>query len=269
MRAFKMNGTGNSFLLIDAREADAGITPELLTAWSQIHDFDQLLKLEPSDRGDARYRIWNRDGGEVGACGNGARCAGWYLTQLSGEQSAMLDTPNGVTEVIDVGQFRMCVDLGEAHTDWQFIPLARQMDTVDLDYSLELDGYRIRRPGAVSMGNPHAVFFVDSLDGFPAERFGPLIENDPLFPERVNAGFAEILARDHIRLRVWERGAGLTKACGTGAAAAIVAGHRKGWLDRRCKVTVDGGELLVEWEKTNHVWIEGPVEFEGEVELDL
>ncbi|MEE2526758.1 diaminopimelate epimerase [Hyphobacterium sp. HN65] len=267
MRALKMNGTGNAFLLIDARSTDIGITPERLSAWAKKHEFDQVLKLEPSEHGDARYRIWNRDSGEVGACGNGARCAGWYLCETSNAASARLDTAYGLTDAIRTGDFRMSVDLGEAHTDWRDIPLAREMDTRALDYEIEMDGHRLRRPGAVSMGNPHAVFFIDPLDGLPVETLGPRIEHDPLFPERVNAGFVQVLARDHIRLRVWERGAGLTKACGTGAAAAVVAGVRRDLLERECRVDVDGGRLQIDWKQDNHVWLDGPVELDGEVEL--
>jgi diaminopimelate epimerase len=268
MRALKMNGTGNAFLLLDARETDMGITPQHIAAWAEHYRFDQVLKLEPSDKADARYRIWNRDGGEVGACGNGARCAGWYLTRDNDTDSAWLDAGYGVTETRRTDDFRMCVDLGEARTGWRDIPLAREMDTVALDFAVERDGVRLRRPGAVSMGNPHVVFTVDQVMTLPIEAIGPQIETDPLFPERVNAGFVQIHSPDHIRLRVWERGAGLTKACGTGAAAAIVAGHRQGRLERQARVDVDGGTLGIDWRRGNHVWLDGPVEFEGEVELE-
>ncbi|WP_420430472.1 diaminopimelate epimerase [Hyphobacterium sp.] len=268
MRALKMNGTGNAFLLIDARESGVEITTGRLATWAAAHAFDQLLKLEPSDKADARYRIWNRDGAEVGACGNGARCAGWYLTGEKASSSAWLEAGYGITETRRTGDRQMCVDLGEAHTGWKDIPLTREMDTVAMDYEIGLDGVRIGQPGVVSMGNPHAVFVVDDVMSLPIDVLGPRIEADPLFPERVNAGFMEIHAQDHIRLRVWERGAGLTLACGTGAAAAVVTGHRKGLLDRSCRVTVDGGELAVTWKADNHVWLEGPVEYEGEVELE-
>jgi diaminopimelate epimerase len=268
MRALKMNGTGNAFLLIDGRSMPVKIDPGHIARRAHHHTFDQVLLLEPSTKADARYRIWNRDGGEVGACGNGARCAGWYLMREAGQTAASLDAAYGVTGVKRIGPLRVSVDLGPACTGWQDIPLARDMDTVALDFAPEAGGLRIDSPGAVSMGNPHVVFEVTDLESFPVETFGPRIETDPLFPERVNAGFMQIFARDRIRLRVWERGAGLTRACGTGAAAAIVAGHRKGVLDRTCTVRVDGGELKVDWRADNHVWLEGAVEDEGEVELE-
>ena len=267
MRALKMNGTGNAFLLVDAREQAFAVTPGGVRNLAEVYAFDQLLVLEPSEQAAARYRIWNRDGGEVGACGNGARCAGWYLTQQSGTDTALLDTAYGLTEARRTGDFRISVDLGPALTRWQDIPLAREMDTVALDYALESGGIRLSQPGAVSMGNPHIVFNVPELEGLPVEVLGPMAETDPLFPQGVNAGFMQIRDRSLIRLRVWERGAGLTKACGTGAAAAIVAGHRKGLLDRQCRVAVDGGELAIDWREDNHVWLEGPVELEGEVTL--
>ncbi|WP_421784798.1 diaminopimelate epimerase [Hyphobacterium sp.] len=267
MRALKMNGTGNAFLLVDARGHDVDIAPERISRWGRTHRFDQLLKLESSEKADARYRIWNRDGSEVGACGNGARCAGWYLTEDKSSASAWLEADYGITETIRTDGFRMRVDLGEARTGWRDIPLSREMDTVGLDYTIELGGLRLDRPGAVSMGNPHAVFVVDTLDDLPIKTLGPRIETDPLFPERVNAGFMQVRAANHIRLRVWERGTGLTLACGTGAAAAVVAGHRKGLLERICTVEVDGGTLQIDWHDDNHVWLEGPVELEGEVEL--
>ncbi|PIW30737.1 MAG: diaminopimelate epimerase [Rhodobacterales bacterium CG15_BIG_FIL_POST_REV_8_21_14_020_59_13] len=267
MRALKMNGTGNAFLLVDARKQTFAVTPERVCDLAEAYDFDQLLVLETSTDADARYRIWNRDGGEVGACGNGARCAGWYLTRQSGTDTALLDTAYGLTQARRTGDFRISVDLGPALTKWQDIPLARVMETIALDYALESGGIRVSQPGAVSMGNPHIVFGVAELSGLPVEMLGSMAEHDPLFPEGVNAGFMQILNRTHIRLRVWERGAGLTKACGTGAAAAIVAGHRKGLLDRQCHAAMDGGDLFIDWREDNHVWLEGPVELEGGITL--
>ncbi|WP_421789429.1 diaminopimelate epimerase [Hyphobacterium sp.] len=268
MRACLMNGTGNRFLLIDGRDhqtaPSAGVTREL----AKHHAFDQLLYLSGSIHGDARYRIWNRDGSEAGACGNGARCAGWFLMQDTGKPEIWLDAPYGVTRAEAAGDASVRVDLGPARTGWRDIPLAREMDTIALDYSLEAGGMRLESPGAASMGNPHIVFPVETLDGLPIAELGPKAEHDPLFPERVNVGFMEIHDRDHVSLRVWERGAGLTLACGTGAAAAVVTGHRKALLDRKCRITVDGGELMIDWRDDNSIWLEGAVELEEEIELD-
>jgi diaminopimelate epimerase len=267
MQAFKMNGAGNAFLLIDAREQSIAMDAAIVQRLATHNAFDQVLLLQSSDLGDARYRIWNRDGEEVGACGNGARCAAWHLMQDSGKSTATLDTAYGLTEARRIGAFGVLVDLGPARTDWQDIPLARAMDTRNLDYELVAEDVLVANPGAVSMGNPHIVFCVSDLENTPVERLGRHAERDPLFPDGVNAGFMEIMDRQTIRLRVWERGAGLTKACGTGAAAAIVAGHRKGLLERNCRVIVDGGELSIRWQQDNHVWLEGPVELDGEIDL--
>jgi len=267
MQAFKMNGAGNAFLLIDAREQSISMDAAQVQRLATRDAFDQVLLLESSDLGDARYRIWNRDGEEVGACGNGARCAAWHLMRDAGNAAVMLDTPYGLTEARRIGAYDVSVDLGPARTDWENIPLARAMDTRNLDYELVAEGVSVAKPGAVSMGNPHIVFCVSDLENTPVETLGKRAERDPLFPDGVNAGFMQILDRQMIRLRVWERGAGLTKACGTGAAAAIVAGHRKGLLERNCRVIADGGELSIRWQQDNHVWLDGPVELNGEIDL--
>ncbi len=267
MQAFKMNGAGNAVLLIDARKQAVSMNAVRVRRLATGEIFDQILVLEASDAGDARYRIWNRDGEEVGACGNGARCAGWYLMQNSGHPAALLDTAYGLTQARRIGAFDVSVDLGPACTDWQDIPLSRAMDTRAMNYELSAGGVSLKTPGAVSMGNPHIVFSVADLEATPVEELGKTAGRDSLFPEGINVGFMQILDRERIRLKVWERGAGLTKACGTGAAAAIVAGHRKGLLERDCRVIVDGGELMVHWQEDNHVWLDGPVELDGEVDL--
>jgi diaminopimelate epimerase len=267
MQAVKMNGAGNAFLLIDARIRTVEFDATLVHRLATNEAFDQVLILESSDRGDARYRIWNRDGTEVGACGNGARCAGWHLMQASGKPVAILDTAYGLTQARQLGKFNVSVDLGPALTNWQEIPLSRVMNTRAMDYELSADGVSVTAPGAVSMGNPHIVFNVSNLDATPVEKLGKAAERDPLFPEGVNAGFMQVVDRKTIRLRVWERGAGLTRACGTGAAAAVITGHRQGLLERDCRVFVDGGELGVHWQQDNHVWLDGPVELQGEIDL--
>ena len=214
-------------------------------------------------------RVLNADGGEVGACGNGARCVGWYLMHADGSDRVTMGSLGGPLAAEAAGEMRVRVDLGPARTQWQDIPLAREMDTVALDLAVEAEGISLAAPGAVSMGNPHCVFFVDDAEAIPAEAIGPVLEHDKLFPERANIGFAQVIAPDRIRLRVWERGAGLTKACGTGAAAAVVAGSRKGLTGRAVTVIADGGELRVEWRADNHVTLEGPVAIDGEIAIPV
>jgi diaminopimelate epimerase len=272
MKARLMNGAGNKFVLADVRGRASvfNLSAQTVREWAHRHHFDQLLVLEDSDTANAFMRIWNADGDEVGACGNGTRAAAWTLMEEGGEAVVTLGTAGGLLEATRAGPLTVSVDMGAPRLDWQDIPLARPMDTVTMAYAAEAAGYRIEAPGAVNMGNPHAVFFVRDVETLPIARLGREVELDPLFPERVNAGFVQIYDATHIRLRVWERGAGITAACGTGACAALVAAHRRGLAARRASIMADGGELLVEWrERDGHVVLTGPVEDEGEIELDL
>ena len=230
---------------------------------------DQLIVMEKADDADARVRFWNADGEEVTACGNGTRCVGWLLMQSLGKETVVIDTKAGRLIATRAGERLVSVDMGEPGLDWREIPLAAEHDTAALDAILYHHADLMAPPGCVSMGNPHVVFFVDSVDDVDVARDGSLIEHHPLFPEAVNVGFAEVKARDRIRLRVWERGAGLTKACGTGACAALVATARRGLTGRRAVIETDGGDLDIEWdEATGHVFMTGPVEIEGTGMLD-
>lgn len=269
--AFKMNGAGNAFVLIDARGADAPLTlsgDDVRTIHAR-DPFDQLLALEPDADADARLRVWNADGGEVGACGNGTRAAAWLMFEDGAKPALTLASLGGPLAARRLADGSAEVDLGPPRLDWREIPLARAMDTVRLEYAVGLPGGgRLEGPGAVSMGNPHAVFFVDDVETLPLTEIGPRIEHDALFPERVNAGFAQVLGEDRIRLKVFERGAGLTLACGTGACAALVAAHRRGLTGREAVIVADGGDLPVRWDAADgHVHLSGPVELERAVDL--
>ncbi|WBQ10448.1 diaminopimelate epimerase [Hyphomonadaceae bacterium ML37] len=270
MKAWAMNGAGNAFILIDARNGAAplALARDAILALAQAHPFDQLLALEADGEADARLRVWNRDGGEVGACGNGARAAAWLMFQDLPGDGLEMNSLGGRLNARRLGDGGAEVDLGPARLDWREIPLARAMDTARMDYAVDLPGgERLDGPGAVSMGNPHVVFFVDDPDALPLDAIGPGVEHDPLFPERVNAGFARVLEPGLIRLRVWERGAGLTKACGTGAAAALVAASRQRRSGREAVIRADGGDLPVRWTEDGHVHLAGPVELEREIAL--
>jgi diaminopimelate epimerase len=268
MRYFKMNGCGNDFVILDARSR--GVLPLSETQARAIADrksgvgCDQVIALERSMRGDAYMRIWNADGGESDACGNAARCVAWLLMEEGGAVSRRIETPAGMLYAERAGDCVISVDMGSPMLRWEEIPLARAMATDRMDY--EVDG--LPAPGAVNMGNPHVVFFVNDVRAVPIDTLGPRIEHDPLFPQRVNVGFAEVRSPHQMRLRVWERGAGLTKACGTGACAAVVAAHRQGRTGRAVEVLVDGGSLQIEWrEGDDRVLMTGPVELEGTGDL--
>lgn len=262
MTAYLMNGAGNAFLVLDARgDPDfAGIDAARARELAARYAFDQLLLIEDSEDQDAFMRVINADGSPSGACGNGARCVAWLIMRESRGDAVTLDSDGGLLAVVAAGEMRVCVDLGEARTGWQDIPLSRDVDTMSLPISIDTGKGSLDAPGAVSMGNPHCVFFVENAETVPARAIGHRVEHDPLFPERANVGFAQILSPDRLRLRVWERGVGLTQACGTGAAAALVAASRKGLSGRRATIIADGGELTVEWRADNHVTVEGPVE---------
>jgi diaminopimelate epimerase len=266
----KMNGLGNDFVVVEARSAPFSPTAAEVRAIADRTSgigCDQLIAIEPGEGVDARVRFWNSDGEEVSACGNGARCVGWLLMQASGKDRAVIESRAGMLVATRAGERLVSVDMGKPGLDWREIPLAREQDTRSLDVTLYEDPSLASSPACVSMGNPHVVFFTPDLQAVPIATAGPVVEHRPLFPEGVNVGFAQVLGRDRIRLRVWERGAGLTQACGTGACAALVAAARRDLTDRTAILVLDGGELLIEWRADDHVIMTGPaaVDFAGEL----
>ncbi|WP_339914090.1 diaminopimelate epimerase [uncultured Brevundimonas sp.] len=274
----KMNGAGNDFIVVNALESPFAPTADQVRAIADRdagQGCDQLIVIEPPGpevpTADAFMRVWNADGGAVETCGNALRCVGWLLMQSTGRDRIAIDTLGGPTTATRAGDLQVTVDMGAPRLDWREIPLEEEMDTRGIELQVgPIDAPLLHTPGAVSMGNPHVVFFTDRHDDTFVRGSGSMIEHHPLFPEGVNVGFANVLAPDRIRLRVWERGAGLTRACGTGACAALVASARRGLTGRRAVIEVDGGELLVDWdETTGHVLMTGPVEIERTGTLTL
>jgi len=266
----KMNGLGNDFVVVEARSAPFSPTAAEVRAIADRASgvgCDQLISIEAAPDVDARVRFWNADGEEVSACGNGTRCVGWLLMQSSGKDQILIETKAGRLGATRAGERLVSVDMGAPRLEWAEIPLAEPHDTRALELRLSDHPALAEPPGCVSMGNPHVVFFVADVDTAPVAEAGPLIERHPLFPEHVNVGFAQVKDRGRIRLRVWERGAGLTKACGTGACAALVAAARRELTDRSAVMELDGGELLIEWRDDGHVVMTGPaaVDFAGEL----
>jgi diaminopimelate epimerase len=273
-RFVKMHGCGNDFVVFDERAGPLGLTPRRAAAIAHRRTgvgCDQFIVIEPPPPGsnaDAFMRIRNPDGAEAGACGNATRCVVDLLVRETGRRAQVIRTVAGNLPCEALPDGRVCVDMGVARLDWPDIPLARPMDTLHLRLAVG----PVADPAAANMGNPHATFFVADMASLPAEEIealGPRLEHHKLFPERANIGFAQVLAPDRIRLRVWERGAGLTLACGSGACAALVNAHRRGLTGRRAIVLVDGGELEIEWRADGHVLMTGPVatSFVGEIEL--
>lgn len=248
----KMHGLGNDFVVLDARTAALpAMTPAVARALGDRRTgigFDQLVLLEPSATHAFRMRIFNSDGSEVEACGNAARA----VALLHGEP-VVIETGGGpiALEPLETGAR---VDMGLPRFDWDAIPLAYPMDTFTMPVGWE----SLEAPMAVNVGNPHAIFFVDDADAVPLATLGPVIEHDPLFPERVNVNVASLAGPDHLKLRVWERGAGLTRACGTGACATAVAAIRRGLVASPVRVTLPGGDLVIAWEPGGSILMSGP-----------
>lgn len=268
----KMNGLGNTFVILDLRESEASVDSQsarFIADPKTGPGCDQLITIERRD-GVLFMGVWNADGSEVGACGNAARCVAWLLMEEAGLDEIEFAAGAGSLKAWRVGDKRVAVDMGEPKFRWRDIPLAEQMDdTRFIDIKLgPIDNPVLWGPSAVNIGNPHCIFFVDDAEAQPLDRFGPMVENHPLFPERANVSVAEVQSKHAIRLRVWERGAGITKACGSAACAVVAAAHRRRLTARKATVTLDGGDLGVEWrEDDNHIIMTGPLAFDGEGRL--
>lgn len=261
----KMNGLGNDFVVIDARRNPVRLTEAQVR---RIGDrrrgigFDQLVLIEKAEGADARLSFFNPDGSEAGACGNGTRCAARLLLEERGGDELRLATGGGLLRVQRRGPW-LAVEMAVPRFGWEEIPLAQPCDTD----ALPIDVPGLARPAAVSMGNPHAVFIVQDVDAVDVEGLGARLERHPLFPERANIGFAQVLTRERIRLRVFERGAGLTLACGSGACAALVTARRRGLAGDAATLILDGGELLVSWPGAGPVTMTGPASLVATGEL--
>jgi len=274
---FKMHGLGNDFVVLDARREHIAINAGAARAVSDRRTgigCDQLIVLErPRSRGAHVFmRIINRDGSEAEACGNATRCVAWLLAEESGARQVRLETAAGLLDAEVLRNARVAVDMGMPRSGWQDIPLAREMDTL----SVALAAGPLANPVCTNIGNPHATFFVEDAEAVDLAALGPVLETDPLFPQRANIGVAAVAAPDRIRLRVWERGAGLTRACGSGACAALVAAHRRGLTGRQATVALDGGNLDIVWrpdtpDMPGHVIMTGPavLSFDGSFDAAL
>ena len=270
MTAFlKMHGLGNDFIVLDGRAKTPALTADMVRRLANRHTgigCDQLIVIEPprGTGGDAFMRILNSDGGEVEACGNAVRCIGALIMDERERDTALVETLAGPV-AIRADARGITADMGPARLDWRDIPLAREMDTL----SLAIEDGPLRRPVAVGMGNPHAVFFVDDVERVPLAEIGPRLEHHPFYPKRTNVEVVEVQGPGKLRVRVWERGAGITQACGTGACAALVGAHRRGLIGRSADIELDGGTLAVEWRDDNHVLMTGPtaITFSGDIDL--
>ena len=268
----KMHGLGNDFVVIDARARplalDAALAQRIADRRTGI-GCDQLIVIEPPRAGlaDAFLRIRNADGGEVEACGNATRCVASLLMAEKGQDHVVIETVVGLLDAESAAGGRIAVDMGPAQLDWRDIPIAEAIDTLHLGIALG----QLSDPVGVGMGNPHAIFFVPDADAVDLAALGPPLEHHKLFPARANIEVAQVLSPTRIRMRVWERGAGITRACGTGACATLVAAVRRGLTERKASVVLDGGELEIEWMRDGHVMMTGPVatSFTGTLDAQL
>jgi diaminopimelate epimerase len=272
----RMNGLGNEIVVVDLRGSQATVSAQEARAAAQppAVAYDQLMALHaPRTAGtDAYVRIYNNDGSEVGACGNGTRCIASLLFEETGKNALTFETKSGLLNCWKADTPGLVtVDMGKPHFAWNEIPLAEEFrDTRGIELQIgPIDKPILHTPSVVNMGNPHAVFWVDDVNAYDLAQIGPLLENHPIFPERANITLADIKSRDHIVIRTWERGAGLTQACGSAACAAAVAAARLKRTDRKVRITLPGGDLFVEWRPSDdHVLMTGPVELEGKGSFD-
>ena len=252
-RAFyKMHGLGNDFVVFDARDESLTLTSNQIKGIADRHmgvGFDQLAIIEPSDSADAHLIFYNADGSLSAACGNATRCIARRILDQTGQSSLTLTTERGVLYAKDAGAGLTSVNMGQPLINWQDVPLASEVETL----SLPIEG----TPTATGMGNPHCTFFVDDADAVDLASRGAEIEHHPLFPERTNVQFVSIIGPDHLRMRVWERGTGITLASGSSSCATAVAASRRGLTGKSVKIELDGGQILIEW-RDDGVWMTGP-----------
>jgi diaminopimelate epimerase len=271
----KMNGIGNEIVVVDLRARGGAIAPEeaRAAATPQGAPYDQLMALYPprTPGTDAFIRIYNNDGSEAGACGNGMRCVADLVAKESGKTALTFETSAGILNCWKGADGMFTVDMGPPRFKWNEIPLAEEFrDTRAIELQIgPIDKPVLHSPSVVNVGNPHAIFWVDDVNAYDLARLGPLFENHPIFPERANISVVEVHKPDHLVVRTWERGAGLTRACGTAACAAAVAAARLKRTGRSVRVTLPGGDLQIEWRQADdHVLMTGPVETEFEGRLD-
>ena len=265
----KMHGLGNDFVVLDSRAAPLDLTPAMARAIADRRTgigCDQVVVIEPprTHRSDAWLCMWTADGSRTSACGNATRCVAWLLMEQSGIDRVVIETGAGLLDAEKRGGTLVAVDMGPARLDWREIPVAKPVDTLNMGIGVGA----LQNPVGISMGNPHAVFFVDDVAAIDLAALGPVLEHHDFFPERANIEAAQVLAPDRIRMRVWERGTGITSACGTGACATLVAAARRGLTGRKAEVVLDGGSLTIEWLPDDHVLMTGPVALVAEGRLD-
>jgi diaminopimelate epimerase len=265
----KMNGLGNDFVVLDARQRALPLSSDAVRAIADREEgigCDQIVALEPSAKADVFMRIWNADGGEVGACGNAARCVAALVAAERDVANVSIETESGVIGASVNADRSVTIDMGAPRFAWNEIPLSKPFDDMRAIDIGPINDPALVSPSAVNVGNPHCLFFVDDVEAHDLARLGPALEHHPLFPERANISLVQVLGPSHLKLRTWERGSGLTRACGTAACAAAVAAARRELSGRKVSVSLPGGDLRIEWRETDgHILMTGPyaLDYEG------
>ena len=271
----KMNGLGNDFVVLDARARPLALNTAQIAAIANRSGgigCDQVIALETSDFADVFMRIWNADGGEVGACGNAARCVAALLVAERGSPHVSIETESGMLAATVAKDGSVTIDMGIPRFEWNEIPLSKPFNdtrAVELPHFADLG---LGAASIVNVGNPHCIFFVENIEAHDLASVGPALEHDPLFPERANISLAQVTGPSSLRLRTWERGVGLTRACGTAACSAAVAAARGGLTGRKVMVTLPGGDLVIDWrENDDHILMTGPfsLDYQGTLPPEL
>jgi diaminopimelate epimerase len=271
----KMNGLGNDFVVLDARARPLALKAAQIAAIADRNrgiGCDQVIALEPSDFADVFMRIWNADGGEVGACGNAARCVAALLVAERGSPHVSIETESGMLSATVAKDGSVTIDMGAPRLAWNEIPLSQPFPDTRAVELTRFTGLGLGAASMVNVGNPHCIFFVENIEAHDLASFGPVLEHDKLFPERANISLAQVTGPSSLRLRTWERGAGLTRACGTAACAAAAAAARLGLTGRRVTVTLPGGDLVIDWrENDDHILMTGPfaLDYQGTIPPEL
>jgi len=272
IKAFKMDGLGNDFVIIDNRQKITNLTKEQIIKICDRNFLgcDQLILIEKDKSTDAFLKFYNSDGGESGACGNGTRCVADLISKERNNKSIVLKTISGILKSEILGNNIVTTEIGKAKTEWNEIPLSEKLNTKNLNIKISGKDNKEHSGGtAVNVGNPHIIFFVNKIDNFDIKKIGPNIENHKFFPERCNVTIAQVIDKNLIKVKVWERGAGLTKACGTAACATAFAGKLNNLTNNKTDIEFEDGKLTISIDEKNSIHMKGPVSDIKEIEIKL